>query len=117
MSDLHEPESRLVRVPLQGTKLSFLVAGLFLIAGLYWAFVPIRVPIANGSFWECNSAFTKPAASDGGGFCGSSNEANAAKALALGAAALLTAVGGYQTFGAETRLHEVRARRGRDDAF
>lgn len=99
---------RVLRVPRRETKVFALAALLMLIGALYFAFAPIRAEVKGGDHWECNSAFNKPGPTEGAGFCGSTNAREQAKAIALLAAAVVTAAGGYLIYGVESRVQRTR---------
>lgn len=92
-------EERAVRVPLLGTKVTWLVGGLFLVAALYFALVPLTTSVKGGGSWGCGSAPSGPSDSFGAGLCGSINTVFIWRAGALALAGVLVAGGGTALFG------------------
>lgn len=100
-------ERRTVHIPSTGARVCLLLAALLLVAAAYFVFTPLMVTTASGSSWNCGSALNPPTDDFGAGLCGQLNSSFLARAIASGAAALVTGIGGFLLFGSNARP-EVR---------
>lgn len=107
-------EERLVRTPRLGTKVTWLVGGLLLIAAIYFAFVPLTVIVQDGSRWGCGNAVSGPPDAFGAGLCGAVNKVHMWRAGALALAAALLAGGGTYLFGMDEKVIRRTARPAED---
>jgi hypothetical protein len=115
-SDLRsESQTRLVRVPTLGSKLSVLAALLLLVVAVYFLLSPAQVRAKGGPTFDCGTAVSGPTTLFAKGICGSANDARRAKAYAGGAAALLVGVGGVVCFGFQSRRETVKWTRVQDE--
>ncbi len=103
-------DRRVVRTPRLGARITLLIAALMLVAAGYYLFSPVRVVATDGGSWDCGTALSAPQDAFGKGLCGRQNDIFKARALALGFAAVVTAVGGFMIFGSDRRV-EARPRR------
>ncbi len=107
-------DERVVRIPRLGTKICMMAGALLLVVALYFALVPLRVEVSTGGTWDCGNSFSQPSKENGGGFCGKTNDIYLLRAGAFAVGALIVGIGGFLTFGADTRV-EKRVRRLADD--
>lgn len=107
-------ETRIKSSPSVGAKISLLIAALFVVAAAYQMVVPQSVVAGAGRF-DCRSAIQGPRTELAKSTCGGAYQVATVKAIALGAAAVVTAVGGFLVFGVVRREEQVRVRRYDDD--
>jgi len=103
------PERRVRSVPSTGARLCLMIATLFVVAAVYFLLTPVQVSAANGKTFDCGDAMNGPKSSFARGVCGSSNKVAGYKATAMGASALVVAVGGFLVFGLTRREEYVAA--------
>ncbi|MEZ5092422.1 hypothetical protein [Nocardioides sp.] len=100
-------ETRITSRPSLGAKVCLVVAGLFLVAAAYQMLVPLSVTVGNGGRFECRSAAQGPRTQLAKSTCGDIYRVAEARAAAFTAAALVTAVGGFLTFGLVRRREDA----------
>lgn len=110
----NDPQTRTVVTFTLGTKICLLIALLFVIASVYFYFVPITsVRTATGAVFGCGSAASPSTGNFADGTCSRIAESYKYRALAWLAGALVMAVVGLLFFGVDRRT-EARKPRGRD---
>lgn len=86
-----------------GSRVTLLIASVFVVAAAYMFWVPLSVPNATGGPFGCQSAANPPADPFPKSVCGGINKEYRYRATALLASAILVGGGGYLFFGAERR--------------
>lgn len=109
----NDPQTRTVVTFTLGTKICLLIALLFVVASVYFYFVPITsVRTATGAVFGCGSAASPSTGNFADGTCSRIAESYKYRALAWLAGALVMAVVGLLFFGVDRRT-EARVPRGR----
>lgn len=99
MPDEKAVESRTVVQFSVGTRITTLIAALFLVAAGYMYLVPLNVPSTTGGPFGCQSAKNPPKDGFPKSICGNINKVYLYRAEALLVAALLVGGGGLLLFG------------------
>lgn len=107
-------ERRVAASPSVGARICLLIAALFLVAAAYQVLVPQSV-IAGAGRFDCRSAIQGPRTQLAKSTCAGVYQVATIRASALGAAALVTAIGGFLTFGLDQRVERRRVRRPVED--
>jgi hypothetical protein len=97
-------ERRVTHTLTVGSKCCLMFAALFFVAAGFFLTAPVHVTTAKGSSFDCGSATNRPTDPLAKAICGNSNQIQADKAYALGAAGLVIAVGGLLTFGTHRKV-------------
>jgi hypothetical protein len=94
-----------------GSRVTLLLAVLFLIAAGYTYWVPLSVPSSTGAAFGCGSAANAPTGAFQKGVCGDISTVSLYQAVALLLAALVLGGGGLLLFGASRRTQTRRLSR------